>query len=447
VRLAALLAAAFALRAWLGLGEMGLYWPDEVRQSLEPAHHIVFGYAVLPWEYVEGARSWAFPGLLAAVLWPLQAVGLDDPAQYLPAFRLLFVLVGVATAGAVWALVRVLGGSPVAALGGAAGFAFAGPIAYFGHRALGETAAALPVAAGFALALAGADAWERAPRRARRLLLAGAALLGLAVLVRLQTAVLAAGLLAILAGRRRWRAAAEAAAVLVAAALLLGVLDLVTWGGLFHSVGAYVEFNVLEGGASAFGTQPPWWYGELLLRAMPVVALLLGAGVLAAAGRWPGPVLVVAAFVALHVVTPHKELRFLLPVLPLACALAAVGLERLHRLAPAALAAAALVSGLAAPGLTARDVGLWDQSRPDASAWGRFEQVNRLLLEAHDRPDLCGLKVEAAPQTFSGGLSHLHRDVPYLAAEGPGRASGLFNYVITGSPPVLARIRRDCPAS
>ena len=31
-------------------------------QSLEPAHRLVFGYGMLAWEFIEGARNWALPG-------------------------------------------------------------------------------------------------------------------------------------------------------------------------------------------------------------------------------------------------------------------------------------------------------------------------------------------------------------------------------------------------
>ena len=57
--LAAIWWAAFA---W---GTRGVFWPDEVHQSLEQAHRLVFGYGFVPWEYQLGARSWILPGLLA----------------------------------------------------------------------------------------------------------------------------------------------------------------------------------------------------------------------------------------------------------------------------------------------------------------------------------------------------------------------------------------------
>src|SRR4051812_12748598 len=56
------LGAGAALRIWLAWHDDGIYWPDEIYQSLEPAHRLVFGYGIVAWEFVEGARNWALPG-------------------------------------------------------------------------------------------------------------------------------------------------------------------------------------------------------------------------------------------------------------------------------------------------------------------------------------------------------------------------------------------------
>jgi len=65
VVLFASLAAGAALRLWLAFSDDGVHWPDEIYQTLEPAHRAAFGYGLLAWEFLEGARSWALPGLIA----------------------------------------------------------------------------------------------------------------------------------------------------------------------------------------------------------------------------------------------------------------------------------------------------------------------------------------------------------------------------------------------
>src|SRR5487761_1150189 len=96
--LALVLAVGAGLRAWLALHDDGIYWPDEIYQSLEPAHRLVFGYGLQAWEFIAGARNWAFPGTIAVLLKLCTVIGLDRPWQYLAAIKLAFVGVGVATA-------------------------------------------------------------------------------------------------------------------------------------------------------------------------------------------------------------------------------------------------------------------------------------------------------------------------------------------------------------
>ncbi len=55
----------------------GIHYPDEVMQSLEQAHRLVFGSGLVPWEFRDGARSWLLPGMLAVPMWLGDAVAPD----------------------------------------------------------------------------------------------------------------------------------------------------------------------------------------------------------------------------------------------------------------------------------------------------------------------------------------------------------------------------------
>ena len=145
-------------------------------------------------------------------------------------------------------------------------------------------------------------------------------------------------------------------------------------------------------------------------------------------------------FLALHSAIPHKELRFLLPALPVFCALAGLGLDEVARLSPTWLSrslAAALVASLALSAATFHDLTFGQLGStatpvgPDASAYDSSGPVNRLLLIAGRRADLCGLKVESERPEWTGGYSYLHRQVPMYRFDGPPRSSGKFDYVIT----------------
>jgi hypothetical protein len=418
----------------LALTDDGLSWPDEIYQSLEPAHRLVFGYGMQAWEFLEGARNWTLPGLVAALFKLSALVGLEEPRGYLGLTRAAFGLVGAATAWGSWRLARAYGASPLAAGAGASLFALAAVPLYFAPRAMSENASALPVVLGLGLALA--------PGASRRMLMTGASLLGLAVLLRLQNGVFCVGLLAVLAARRDWRAARDALAVLAGWALLFGLLDKLTWGRWFHSALVYLDFNVVKNGAATFGVEPFSFYNRVLFRAMGGVTLVTVGLTLLAARRAPGLLGVAAAFYLLHALQPHKELRFLLPVLPLFAALAGVGLDSVLRhlppspvrsALPLVVVAVAGLSGLRVGGLTFRDIGQYPGPKSLQNAWDDFGPVNRLLVTAGKLPDVCGLKVEAAHLAWTGGYSYFHRDVPLYAQHGPGRESGLYSHVLTFS--------------
>jgi hypothetical protein len=215
------------------------------------------------------------------------------------------------------------------------------------------------------------------------------------------------------------------------------VLDAVTWGVPFAPLWRSVDFNVVDDGASRFGESP--WSSYLTWTAGvagPVVVVLLVVGLLLACRR-PGPgstppdpvvpgVLVagLVAFVVVLSAIGHKELRFVVPALPLAGALAAVGLARgaaalLRSRGPVragavggALAAAGTTAGLLVlPGVTTQEFG-YAMRLP---ALRLDDATPRMLSAAGRLPDVCGVVVLTQRLTWSGGYTALHRDVPLAA--------------------------------
>jgi GPI mannosyltransferase 3 len=427
-----------ALRLWLSFSDDGVYWPDEIYQSLEPAHRLVFGYGVIPWEFQEGARNWALPGFCAALLKLATLVGLAEPPEYLAVTKVVFSLVGVATAFAAFRLARAYGARPFPAACSAALFVLAAPAIYFGPRAMSETMSALPATLGLAVALMpGARPWQR---------ILGASLLGAAVLFRLQVSVLCLGLLGIFALRRQWRLALEAGLVFLIWALIFGLLDLLTWGSWFHSAIVYLRYNLVEARSELYSSAPFDYYARTLWTSARWAILPILPLALLAAGRARGLLLTVLAFILVHSLIGHKELRFIFPALPILGALAGIGLDRVFdkwpgmpaALTSATVLMAAIVSAATFRSLTFGDLGQYLDPgyraglnvQPSTSAFDLFGPANRLLLRARQQPDLCGLKVEGFRFGWTGGYTYLHRPVPLIAFDGPPRESGVFNYVI-----------------
>ena len=442
--LLAALAAGAALRGWLALTDTGIAWPDEIYQSLEPAHRLVWDRGWVALEFREGLRTWVLPGLVAGLLEAFRGLGLSRPALYVPAAKLVFAAVGVATAWATARLARRMGAGPMESAAAGALWALAAPAIYFAPRGLSEPLSAFPVTLGLAWALpAGASRRER---------VLGASLLGFAVLLRLQDALVCVALVGAWLARRRWRESAEVVAVLVGWALLLGLLDRLTWGGWFHSAVAYWRYNWVQGRGALFGASPPGYYLRTLWTSMPTVAAVMIPAVLLGTVRAPALAATVALFLGVHSAIPHKELRFILPVLPAAMALAGVGLSvaatRVGRRLPVGLALlAAVISGARFHTLTFGDLGAYEGQRDGVSAYEDFAPVNRLLLVASELPQLCGLKVEATLIAWAGGYTYFHRDAPMYSHLGPPRGSRHYDVVLTPAftVPPQAVLARDGP--
>ena len=439
------LIAGLGCRVYVMFTDDGIYWPDEIHQSLEPAHRLVFGYGLIAWEFSEGARNWAFPGLIAGLMGATAGLGGDSPHIYLPVIRLVFVAMSLGVALGIYRLARIWSASEEAAAAGAAVWALAAPSIYFAHRAMSENAATFAAVWGVGFLLA--------PLASRPSIWLGASLLGLSVLFRIQMGVFVIGVLGVLAARRNWRGLLETLGVLGVWAVAYGAIDALAWsdvpgaayGGWFHSAILYLRFTLIEGRAAEWGTSPSGYYAEFIFRSMPIIAACLAIGLLAGLRYAPALSVLALLFLAGHSAIPHKEFRFILPMLPLAVAATVTSFDALPRAPRLAgiglLLVGAVVSAVTFPSLTWGDLGA-HQHHPDAeaSAWDDAGPINRLLLAANRQPDLCGLRVDTYP-AFHGASTYLHR--PARIYHGVPESSGLYNYAIARAGSGLPVVVRE----
>jgi phosphatidylinositol glycan class B len=71
---------ALAVRVIISLFTRTYFQPDEYFQSLEPAHHLVFGYGHLTWEWMVSPpiRSIFYPLVNVPLFWLLKVTGLSE---------------------------------------------------------------------------------------------------------------------------------------------------------------------------------------------------------------------------------------------------------------------------------------------------------------------------------------------------------------------------------
>ena len=321
IALAVLVALAILLRLQPILVEPSAVWPDEIFQTSEPAHRLVFGNGLVAWEFQLGVRSWMLPGIIAGLMELSRIIG-DGPDYYLPVIAVGFAALAAAPVVCCFLWCRPLFGVTGALLAGLAVAVAAEPV-YFGARTLSETVAAhLLVVAIWVL-----DPGYLVASRSR--LFTGGALLGLVFATRVQLAPAIA--VAMLwthwrAGRGRLAATLAGAAAILAAA---GVLDTVTLGFPFASIWRYVLYNEFYGVSGTFGIEqwPYYFLGELGVWGGAGATVLL----LAAIGAWRLPLLFALAVVILaaHSAIAHKEYRFIYPAIMPLTVLAGAGLAQM----------------------------------------------------------------------------------------------------------------------
>lgn len=389
----------------------GRLHPDEVYQSLEPALRKAFGYGVVAWEWVMpgdpahhpqpwGLRNWAVPTLFAWLLQAAHALGIDSVWGRRVAVALPQWALHAAMLGAVWRLAARRVGAALARPSVWLVAAYA-PVVWFGGRTMSESFSAAFLVWGLERLDDDAPGWRAA--------FTGGALLGLAEVTRYGSAAAIAPAMLWLLVTRRWRAFGLAAAGGALVALGLGLLDLVTWGAWFHSLRAYLDYNLLSGQAArAFGAEPWWWYfARFAVAPWAALGLLLWRRE-ARARTW---MLLVPAvgYLAAITATAHKEARFLYPALVLltvAGTPAFVGWVARRR-----TSAVALASGVAA---VLGGVALYVVATPFAPQREAQFQLQRLASS-----EATGLVIMNEGLWGAGGFFYLGGDKPWCTCDFP----------------------------
>lgn len=450
-------------RLWQMVADQGVFWPDEIHQTLEQAHRFAFGYGWLPWEFRDGARSWLFPGFVGLLLKLASFLGLTHSGvgvvMTARTLMLAFALLGV------YATMRIgekIGGVAGAALAGIS-IALCPPLLVYGTRCMTE------LASGPLLAVAALLAMDRSTKRAA---LAGV-VASLSIFLRYQNGVFALAFFVLLVAHRWWKCAGvyALAGILVGAAG--GILDWITWGKPFHSFALYIRFNLVEGQAARWGVDAFDYYFRTAQSAFGPALILLSIGFLACFAR--ARVLPITCIVNLlvHAWVPHKEFRFLVPMLPLALALAGGGLGWLLGgvararaasdrtwvpsrfqalrirssvvLTSAVVLALVLLFAQKTQTISFADMGQFRGGREDGwSPWNHEAGPNLAYWEAGKHDDLCGITTVGTPLISVGGYSYLHKNVPMLQGLSSWEL-GAANYIaaprLTAPPPGYSLVR------
>jgi len=389
--------AALAARLIVACWSMRITYPDELFQYLEQAHRLVYGYGIIPWEYRLAARNWLLPGALAALLEALRGIGLDRPTGYIPALKDILALLSVGLVYASYTVGRNIFDERTGRL--------AAVLAAIWYELLYVSTIATPEVLS-AYALFGALALVTGRASARRALVVGL-LLGASIALRLQYAVPAVALWALVVIKWQWRCAVYAAVAGAVVVGFAGLLDAWSWGTAFISYYNNLDLNLLLGKGDVFGSSPPsaylYW---LTVGSLGVHLLAVGYGIVQWRRSWP-ILLLLACVLVPHSLIGHKEYRFIILAVPLLLVLLAAAIvngsqqlrPKIGDLTGVGIAVALVAALSAAAGIR----------------HGLVARNDRLVatLELSRRTDVAAVLDLTGHWADSGGFYFLHHDVPF----------------------------------
>jgi GPI mannosyltransferase 3 len=305
--------------AWFNAGFLNA---DEHYQILEFAQYKLGrqSAAALAWEFGERMRPALQPWLATIAIQSHRAIGVISPFTIAFSLRLLSTI--LAAAAALEVCVRCV--RPVSsrsARQAALVLAFLFWIVPTAHgRFSSENWGGMWLAVGVCLMLDALDASTEDERRSRLLGMCAGIAWGLAFYCRFQIAVAMAGATLWLLLIRR---AASGVVVTIAAGFIAACafnigLDHWLYGAWTLTPLNYLRLNLIQGRAETFGIAP-WWMMLTYLIVILIPPFSLAIILLLAAGSWYARrdllVWIVVPFLAVHAVIPHKEPRFVLPLL------------------------------------------------------------------------------------------------------------------------------------
>lgn len=415
-------AAATLIKALLAWANPGFFSGDDV-EIHEMSLRMLWKTDWSIWDL----RNPFFP---IGVIFPFQklfaAAGAGSAATLIFAGRLPVVLLSSITVWLLWCAGRRIWPQ---ALGWAAVAALMFAVARL-HIAFGSSELPRPVATALVV---GAFVLLQDPRLVR-VLLAGV-LLGTAASFRFSEAVFIAPVVLTLVLGRRWIAAVAVVVVTALTGLaIVGLTDAWYWGDAFHSLKAAFDYTIVQK-LSSRGYQGPLWYAlhafDWVSPALLVLALLAAIKAPRRDDVWVWIPLVVFSCL------PHKEARYVIPVIPFVCLMAARGLQLAARdWRPILVAALLTIGGL-------HDAGHWRLPRSNGDT--RFARVASGVLPPES--------VVAAEQAWRlGGRIYLHprrvldldpdrvADPAYLWRETPASAALILDRRNSSRPGVRAQL-------
>lgn len=231
----------------------GFRYMDEHWQVIEPAYFLLHKKWSITQEWVEGSRSWFYPGLVASIMKTAESLGLQDPISINAFIRSVHGAISSLAIIIVFQVVFKLSRYQPRLLAiASAWFIALWPFAvYCSTHTHGEMLAALFVLIALSAVLFFKNQFY--------LYTFAGFSLGVAALLKIDVAIAGLGLAAWLILQRQFKNLGYLILGSLPTIIFLGLLDKLSWGSWFHSVIAHGQANLVHSIGNQWGTSP-WYY-------------------------------------------------------------------------------------------------------------------------------------------------------------------------------------------
>jgi len=318
--------AGILFRLGAAIFRTDMIWPDEQFQTIEPAVKAVFGHGVLFWEWQHAYRSWVVPALYIPLIAYLGAAGILGGKGLLIACRSFTAVAGAFVLLGVKRVLSLLGVGEVAKLIALTLLAFSPSMILWSSATLADTWATIAAWAGLPVIL------SRFRKQSPLNWIAIGFLIGLPAVIKIQLGLWSLGLcLGLVGARVRLSHLLWAAVGFAASFSIWGIADAITYGLPFKSLIEQIATGNEIGKTN--GVSPAWSYLAWIVedQGRGFFLVLLGLLGFALAGPYRDDfrnrlvakgtelsilILPSLLLVAGHSAIEHKELRFILPMMP-----------------------------------------------------------------------------------------------------------------------------------
>jgi len=326
---------ALILRLLSAIFSKGYIHPDEIFQSIEVIYKSIFGIGFVPWEFIEGARSWVYPWTVYIIFKIMIFFGATDIEVILIGVRFFSGLMSMITVVTAYFFGKELYGKK-AGIFATFFIAIWYDFIFWSTRTMSDGLAVnfLFLAIYFVFRIKKSQTWKNRLKESnvrKEILFSSLCgfFVGIAYMFKFPLIIFSIPIIIWLIFYKRWRGIVCFSFSLIFVFLIHGLIDYFAWGTFLQSTIEFLKYNIISGKNAQHGAYPFYAYIAFFAYYYSIFSVLfllfIGLGM---QRNWKTIFLICSSlfFIIVFSFVAHKEYRFILPIMPLLSIIAANGM-------------------------------------------------------------------------------------------------------------------------